>query len=196
MKPYILLSIIIFITIFVTPAFSGQRLNKNGVVYHGHKISVTQFKDCYGAIVDIETGVITDEDGECPPVPLLLPHAPLPEKTCPTLSIGFDFGSAEINPENTSGLSKLSKFMLVYPFTTAIIEGHGDNRESFELSELRAENVKHYLVDKYGIARNRLTTVGYGYTKPIATNKSSIGRQKNRRIEVMLDCSEREQSQN
>jgi len=44
------------------------------------------------------------------------------------------------------------------------------------------------MVDKFGVEASRLSTKGYGYTKPIATNKTAEGRQKNRRIDAVIEC--------
>ncbi len=69
------------------------------------------------------------------------------------------------------------------------IEGHTDNKgnadHNRELSKRRAESVKKYLVDK-GVGADRLETVGWGPDKPIADNKHSEGRKKNRRVEFMI----------
>ena len=68
-----------------------------------------------------------------------------------------------------------------------IVSGHTDNRgkKAFnqKLSVKRAESVKSYLV-KHGVAANRISTIGYGYTKPVASNKTKAGRSANRRVEV------------
>jgi OOP family OmpA-OmpF porin len=69
------------------------------------------------------------------------------------------------------------------------IQGHTDNIGSDKhnqiLSLQRAETVKYYLIAK-GVAANRLTTVGYGKTRPIADNKTEQGRGINRRIELKI----------
>jgi OOP family OmpA-OmpF porin len=70
-----------------------------------------------------------------------------------------------------------------------IIEGHTDNiggaQFNLELSRKRAEAVKRWLVDKAGIGEVRLTTVGYGLSRPIADNSMDEGRAKNRRVELV-----------
>ena len=67
------------------------------------------------------------------------------------------------------------------------IDGHADNignaAYNMTLSEKRAEAVKAYFVSK-GIDPNRLTTKGFGITKPAASNKTKAGRAKNRRVEL------------
>ena len=82
--------------------------------------------------------------------------------------------------------------MKKYPTTTATIEGHTDNvggsKHNMKLSQQRAENVVNYLVDKFGIERSCLSAKGYGSTRRIAYNKTAEGRQKNRRINAVIDC--------
>ena len=69
------------------------------------------------------------------------------------------------------------------------IQGHTDNRggadENQKLSEARANAVKKYLVDK-GVKAERVTAKGFGLTKPIATNDTPEGREKNRRVEFII----------
>jgi len=128
-----------------------------------------------------------------PPPPAPAPKVEkVPEKVCITLKMEFDVNKADIKPKYHNVIGKVADFMKKYPDTTAVIEGHTDNRGSYDLniklSERRADNVRNYLVEKFGIAPERITSKGYGYTKPIATNKTAAGRQKNRRIETQIDC--------
>jgi len=126
-----------------------------------------------------------------PPPPAPKPE-PIPEKICMTLNVEFDFDKYDVKPKYHDVIGKVAEFMKQYPKTTTVIEGHTDNRGKYEynikLSERRATSVKNYLVEKFGIEAERISTKGYGYTKPIATNKTAEGRQKNRRIEAMIDC--------
>jgi outer membrane protein OmpA-like peptidoglycan-associated protein len=68
-----------------------------------------------------------------------------------------------------------------------VIEGHTDNvgKDDFNitLSQKRTESVKKYLISK-GVSDARLTATGFGETRPIADNKTSLGRAKNRRVEL------------
>jgi OOP family OmpA-OmpF porin len=78
---------------------------------------------------------------------------------------------------------------------TGVIEGHTDIRAGYDynmkLSDKRAKSVWEYLVNHFGIDGKRLTTKGYGYTKPIATNKTPEGMQKNRRMVANFACVEK-----
>ena len=118
--------------------------------------------------------------------------APPPERLCMTLKVEFATNSAEINPRYYDEINKVGEFMKKYPTTTAVIEGHTDNVGSYEhnmkLSLQRAENVVNYLVEKFGIERSNLSAKGYGPTRRIAYNGTAEGRQKNRRINAIIDC--------
>ena len=137
----------------------------------------------------------------CPPPPAPKPKPlpppppkpePIPEKICMTLNVEFDFDKYDVKPKYHDVIGKVAEFMKQYPKTTTVIEGHTDNRGSYQynikLSERRANSVRNYLIEKFNVEPARLSTKGYGYTKPIATNKTAEGRQKNRRIEAMIDC--------
>jgi len=128
------------------------------------------------------------------------PLAPLPAqeptpghfKYCITLHGEFDINSAEIRPEYRDEIARVADFMKKYPTTSAVIEGHTDNVGSadynLDLSQRRAEAVVNYLVENLGIERSRLSAKGYGLTRPIADNATDEGRQKNRRMEAIIDC--------
>ncbi len=127
-----------------------------------------------------------------PPPPPPPAPAPVPEKVCITLNIEFDYDKSDIKPKYHDEIGKVSDFMKKYPKTTAVIEGHTDNRGGYKynikLSERRAESVRNYLVEKFGINADRLSAKGFGYTKPVASNKTAEGRQKNRRVDAIIDC--------
>jgi OOP family OmpA-OmpF porin len=114
-----------------------------------------------------------------------------PERLCMTLKVEFATDSAVIQARYNDEVNKVSEYMKKYPTTTAVIEGHTDNIGSSELnmrlSQKRAENVVNYLVN-FGIDRSRLSAKGYGSTRRIAYNNTSEGRQKNRRINAVIDC--------
>ncbi|RII27159.1 MAG: hypothetical protein CXR31_07860 [Geobacter sp.] len=118
--------------------------------------------------------------------------APPPERLCMTLKMEFDTDSAEIKPRYYDEVNKVGEYMKNYPTTTAVIEGHTDNIGSSEhnrkLSLQRAENVVKYLEGKFGIEPSRLSAKGYGSTRRIAYNNTPEGRQKNRRINAVIDC--------
>ncbi len=113
-------------------------------------------------------------------------------KYCITLKGEFDIDRATIRPEYRDEIAKVGEFMKKHPTTTAIIEGHTDNvgdaQYNLGLSKRRAEAVVKYLEENYGIDGSRLEAKGYGMSRPVADNSSNEGRQRNRRIEAIIDC--------
>lgn len=118
--------------------------------------------------------------------------APGRYKYCLTLHIEFDIDKAYIRPEYHDEVARVGDFMKRFETATAVIEGHtdniGTNEHNMELSRRRAESVVNYLVEHFGIERSRLTAKGYGSSRPVADNATEDGRQKNRRIEAIIDC--------
>lgn len=115
-----------------------------------------------------------------------------PDRLCTNLNLEFDTDKADIKPQYHEAIAKVGEFMKKYPTTTAIIEGHTDNvggaAYNMKLSQKRAENVVAYLVKNFGIDSSRLEAKGYGETRRIAYNSTAEGRQKNRRINAVIDC--------
>ena len=116
---------------------------------------------------------------------------PVPEKVSITLNVQFDTGKANIKPKYHNDIKRIADFMSKYPSTSAVIEGHTDNvgKEvvNVKLSHRRAANIKAYLAEKFGIDSSRIKVIGYDYQKPIASNKTAEGRQKNRRGETHIE---------
>lgn len=101
----------------------------------------------------------------------------------------FEVNKADLTPDLKTSLAKIAGILLVFKSSNIIVEGHTDNQGSAEynqkLSEKRAENVMNFLIEQ-GIKATRLTSVGYGFTKPIADNETKEGRQKNRRVDLII----------
>jgi len=101
----------------------------------------------------------------------------------------FATGRADLKPEATGNLAALVTFLNSNPTRTVMIEGHtddvGSNDANLSLSQLRADSVRAYLVGK-GIDSARLSTSGKGEAAPVADNASAMGRQENRRVEVII----------
>jgi outer membrane protein OmpA-like peptidoglycan-associated protein len=101
----------------------------------------------------------------------------------------FDFGKYDLRPEAREKLAKLSGIILGHPGLNLAVEGHTDNVGSDEvnqkLSEKRAETVREYLLGQ-GLADSAVTSLGLGKTVPVADNGSAEGRQKNRRVEIVV----------
>jgi OmpA-OmpF porin, OOP family len=110
------------------------------------------------------------------------------EKLSIDLKLEFALDSAEIRPEDRAKLDKLGHFMVQYPETRAIVEGHtcnlGSAAYNFDLSWRRARSARDYLARNFDIAPERLEARGYGLTQPIADNATEAGRRMNRRVLV------------
>jgi len=107
-----------------------------------------------------------------------------------TLHINFDFDKADIKPEFKDDLDKAAAFIQENSKVPYIlIAGHTDHtgteEYNLELSEKRAQNVRQYLIENYGINGDRLGAKGYGETRPVATNATDEGRYQNRRVEII-----------
>ena len=107
----------------------------------------------------------------------------------------FDSGKAEIRRAAYNSLDKVARVLQEnVPDLNVGIEGHTDNipiklsrwGSNWELSTARALSVLHYLVDKKGISGDRVSAIGYGEYRPVASNDTKEGRQLNRRVEIVI----------
>jgi OmpA-OmpF porin, OOP family len=126
------------------------------------------------------------------PVLVIVPVVAKTQQYCSILDIQFEINQKTVQREAEEKIEKVGIFMRKYPNTTAVIEGHSDEVGSaaanMKLSEQRAAGVVTYLVDRGGIARSRLRSVGYGETRPIADNSTEAGKRLNRRINAIIAC--------
>ena len=101
----------------------------------------------------------------------------------------FEVNGADLQPGTQVQLLRLVEFLKGNPDRKVLIEGHTDSigrsEYNLQLSLLRAESVQSFLVGN-GLPADRLTAIGYGETRPEAPNDSAIGRQQNRRVEVVI----------
>ncbi|MEE9320765.1 MAG: OmpA family protein [Granulosicoccus sp.] len=101
----------------------------------------------------------------------------------------FDTNEADLKTGSMINIERIADFMKTYPERIAIVEGHTDNMGeadyNMDLSEDRAFSVRQALA-KNGISTSRITTRGFGMDRPVATNRTSAGRQENRRVEIIF----------
>ena len=101
----------------------------------------------------------------------------------------FDVGKYDLNASVREKLAKISGVVLGHPGLKLAIEGHADSTgtDAFnqKLSEKRADAVKDYMAQA-GIPVDDLTSMGYGITRPIASNATPEGRKLNRRVEIIV----------
>ena len=146
---------------------------------------------------DTDGDGVLDKDDMCPEVAGTSANKGCPEITEETQMelneysshLGFEFGSAKINENSEKDLKAILEIIKKFPNSKFVVEGHtdsiGSDASNMELSEARALAVKTYLVEN-GIDEFRLSSQGYGESKPVATNNTNEGRSKNRRVEINL----------
>ena len=116
-------------------------------------------------------------------------HTPSRTRSFVLKGVFFDTAKWNLKPESYPNLENLLEFMTLKKSAYIRLEGHtdsvGDDRANQVLSQRRAASVRQYLIKK-GIEPARMEAVGYGESKPIATNDTEEGRQTNRRTVVTI----------
>jgi len=141
--------------------------------------------DVFGCPLDADRDGVADYLDQCPNTPM---GATVDARGCWTYAavVLFDINSAEVKSEAYPMLNNAVLIMKKNPDLTVEIDGHTDNTGTaaynMTLSEKRAEAIKDHLVTR-GIDPKRITTKGFGFTKPAASNDTKAGRAKNRRVE-------------
>ena len=156
---------------------------------------VARYQGC--PVPDTDKDGVNDEEDKCPTV-----AGPPSNFGCPVIetvvvekvnkaaqNIFFATGSAKLLAKSNASLNNVVTILKDNDTYKVDIDGHTDITGTPEknkvLSDARANAVKTYLVSK-GIDESRLIATGYGIEKPIADNKTKIGRSKNRRVEMKL----------
>jgi len=106
----------------------------------------------------------------------------------------YKSGSYEINERASETLSKIAKIIMDYKDYDVLIEGNTDDvpisrqniRNNWDLSCLRASSVVQALQNNYGVDPKRLTAGGRGEYNPLTTNTTELGRQRNRRTQIII----------
>ncbi len=161
----------------------GVKVDKNGCQIK--QISIDSDHDGVPNSADLcpdtPLGVKVDKDG-CP-LPITRPQTI-------ELQVRFNFDKDFVRPMYRTELQKFAKFMQAHPEISVTLEGYTDNvgtkAYNQALSLRRAVSVKHYLESNFGINPARLTTAGYGFSRPIASNNTTNGRRMNRRVYATL----------
>jgi len=135
------------------------------------------------ATIDLQRGLTKEHPVELTMTPL---------KAGAKISINnifFKKGSFNLSKESNAELNRLTKLLKSYPGLKVEIGGHtdnsGDDKANMELSKNRARAVMDYLIDR-GLPRAGIKAVGYGESKPIASNSTAAGKKKNRRVELTI----------
>jgi len=107
-----------------------------------------------------------------------------------SMQLNFESGSADVLPEHYSEIAKAGEFMRQYPDSQVVIEGHSDSQGAAafnkRLSQQRANSVREYLINMYGVKATRIRAKGFGESSPIADNSTAHGRAKNRRVVAVI----------
>ncbi len=149
--------------------------------------------DAIGCPLDTDKDGVYDYLDKCPdtPIELKVDKDGCPMKVTINLNVLFDFDKSDVKPEYHDEIKRVADYMNAYPWEKATLEGHTDSKgtDSYnqKLSQLRVYAIKAYLIDKFGISADRLTAVGYGESKPIASNDTEEGRQLNRRVQAVME---------
>ena len=105
-------------------------------------------------------------------------------------NILFDFNKSNIKPKFAEQLDRLGRHLQANPQSYVVLSGFTDSIGSeaynINLSQRRAESVRNYLQNKFGISQENMLMYWYGYANPIASNKTAKGRQQNRRVTIVL----------
>lgn len=108
------------------------------------------------------------------------------------LNVEFDFDSDKARPEHRAEVQRVFDFMVSYPDTKVTIEGHTDSRGNADynknLSQRRADTIAEMLTSDFNIAKDRVSAIGYGEERPIASNDTDQGRQENRRVVGVVEA--------
>lgn len=106
--------------------------------------------------------------------------------------IYFETASAILLPASDAALARVTSMLTEHADWRITIEGHTDNigvdASNQKLSEQRASAVRTALIEQFNVTQDRLTTMGFGETRPIETNETLEGRARNRRVELTHDC--------
>ena len=148
-------------------------------------LSLTQSPETgYAAAID-RVAVIALDDG-----PLKVTESATEIQVSLGAEILFATGESTLQPRATEALGQLAALIKDHPDLPIEIEGHTDSvgtrARNDRLSQARAEAVKRWLVANGSVQESRMTTRGFGPTRPVASNGTAAGRQQNRRVEVRL----------
>lgn len=180
---------------------AGAKVDANGCCLDSDKDGVKDFADkcpttpagfkvdANGCCIDSDKDGVKDPKDKCPNTPAGFKVDADGCEIGYNLKINFDTNKADIKDEYNDEISKFVLFMNAFPVYKAEIGGHTDNlgdaNSNKKLSQQRADSVKNRFI-KDGVASDRMSSVGFGEEKPVASNDTVEGRNENRRIEVIL----------
>jgi outer membrane protein OmpA-like peptidoglycan-associated protein len=111
------------------------------------------------------------------------------------LGIKFPSGRSTIDGNSTALMKKVQQGLNLFPGASISVEGHtdanGSDSTNLILSQDRADAVRQYLVSNFGVDPEKVSSVGYGEARPVATNETAAGRTRNRRIDLIIHVAQR-----
>ncbi|HKS54327.1 MAG TPA: OmpA family protein [Steroidobacteraceae bacterium] len=111
------------------------------------------------------------------------------------LGIKFPSGRSTIDSSSAALMKKVQQGLALFPGASVSIEGHtdanGSDSTNLILSQDRADAVRQYLVTNFAMDPEKVTSVGYGEARPVATNETAAGRARNRRIDLVIHPEQR-----
>lgn len=106
------------------------------------------------------------------------------------LGIKFPSGRSTIDAGSAALMEKVKRALALFGDSTIVVEGHTDSNGSDStnliLSQDRADAVKQYLVKNFSVDAEKISSIGYGEARPVATNETADGRGRNRRIDLVM----------
>jgi OOP family OmpA-OmpF porin len=169
----------------------GVAVNNSGDPSDGERAAGIAGGGAAGALLGALLGhAICDPENEPPPPPPVAPPPP-PPAAKPLVTLHgpqFDFNKSTLKPDGKRLLDEAARTLKDKPDMNVSVEGHtdsvGSDAYNQKLSERRAKTVRDYLASE-GVASSRMTVVGWGEAKPVASNDTAEGRAENRRVEVI-----------
>lgn len=147
-------------------------------------------------VVDTDGDGVPDNRDDCPDTPR---NYAVDDRGCPIpveeiarveLEINFEFDRSEVRPQYISEIQEIAEFMQQYSDVIVELEGHtdsdGDEDYNQGLSERRANAVRQVLIDQFNIQASRVTALGYGESRPVASNNNAAGKAQNRRVITVI----------
>ncbi len=172
-------------TLFEVPRPGKYRFDVTAENYRSRSLQVVVQPTDYLVTLDVIMVPAEDKD-KIDPLITFVHHK---------LTSRFDFDSDVVPPGYHANLDSIAKYLVEHPAIRLVqLEGHADatgpEEYNLGLSLRRAASIKRYLVTK-GVESSRIQTKGYGESKPVAENTTPSGRQKNRRVEIVVLETER-----
>ena len=173
----------------------GVAVNNNGNASNGERAAGIVGGGAAGVVIGGLLGhAICDPMIEAPPPPPVAQAPPPPppaSKKIETLTgPSFDFDKVHLRPEGVAKVEHAVRVMGENPSMHVVVDGYtdsiGSDAYNLKLSERRAEAVRDLMVQK-GISASRITTHGYGKSRPVASNNTAEGRAENRRVEIVAE---------